>query len=624
MDTTVSDPVVGQTLDGRYRVVSRIARGGMGTVYLALDARLERTVALKVMHPSLAEDQDFVRRFIGEAKAAARLSHPNVVGVYDQGQDSGYLFLAMEYVPGRTLRDVLGDQGRLDPAAALAVLEPVAAALGAAHRAGLVHRDVKPENVLIAEDGRVKVTDFGLARAFASSSQTNQQTKTSGLLIGTVAYLAPEQVERGAADPRSDVYAAGVMLYELLTGRPPFTGESALAVAYQHVNSVVPAPSTAAGDVPPTVDALVAEATDRDPERRPADGSRLLGAVQQVQRGMPPAAGTQALPVPPDTQQPTQVLEQGERDTLVVPRPSPYSAEPGASGAWGDGVRGRIAGRTFLLTLAAVALLLGTLGVGYAVLWTTVPSGLAGVAVDVAKARAKQSGFDVRVAPAEFHDKVPRGTVITTNPEAGEQIVRGGTIVLVPSKGPRLIAVPDVRGMPVGAAKREIRSAGLEVGAVSRRFSPTVPEGDVIGTKPAIGDEVRPGSAVRLVVSGGVQVPDVRGWVLERAEEELRRRGFDVDISDGFSGEYPKGRVMAQRPLGGGASRGTTIELTVSQGPEIVPVPDVVGKKVDDAVRELRAAGFEVRVHELGGDTVRFQRPRGEAPEGSAITLLAF
>jgi eukaryotic-like serine/threonine-protein kinase len=233
VDTTVRDPLVGQVLDGRYRVESRLARGGMATVYEAVDERLDRTIALKVMHPGLAEDEQFVSRFIREAKAAARLSHPNVVAVFDQGADGGHVFLAMEYVAGRTLRDLMREHGRLSPRQALEVLEPVLAALGAAHHAGIVHRDVKPENVLLADDGRVKVADFGLARAVTSSTS---HTATSGILMGTVAYLSPEQVERGVADQRSDVYAAGILLYEMLTGVKPYDGETAIQVAYRHVH----------------------------------------------------------------------------------------------------------------------------------------------------------------------------------------------------------------------------------------------------------------------------------------------------------------------------------------------------------------------------------------------------
>ena len=282
MDTTLARPPVGQLLDGRYRVESHIARGGMATVYLGTDTRLDRTVALKIMHAELANDEDFVRRFVGEARSVARLSHPNVVAVYDQGADGRTLYLAMEYVPGRTLRDLLNERGHLGPRAALDIMDGVLAGLAAAHDAGLAHRDVKPENVLLTEAHSVKVADFGLARLLSGASHTK-----TGMIIGTAAYLAPEQVAGGTADARTDVYAAGIMLFELLTGAQPHTGDSPLAVAYQHVNAVVPAPSSLAPSLPAALDTLVALATSRDPGLRPADAGQFLHAVTEVRQGLP-------------------------------------------------------------------------------------------------------------------------------------------------------------------------------------------------------------------------------------------------------------------------------------------------------------------------------------------------
>src|SRR3954470_7427181 len=275
MDATLSDPVVDRLLDGRYAVHHRLARGGMASVYLATDVRLDRRVAVKVMHPGLAADPEFVARFNREARAAAALSHPDVVAVYDQGTDQGDVFLVMEYVDGQTLRAVLRDRGRLTPAEVLAVMDHVLAALAAAHRAGLVHRDVKPENVLVTADGRVKVADFGLARAIAGATVTTDD----GTLLGTAAYLAPEQVRDGVADARSDVYSAGVLLFELLTGTPPFAADTALALAYRHVTDEVPAPSTRAEGIPPELDALVLAATAREPEQRPVDARALHASL---------------------------------------------------------------------------------------------------------------------------------------------------------------------------------------------------------------------------------------------------------------------------------------------------------------------------------------------------------
>ena len=284
--TRVADALVGRVIDGRYRVERRLARGGMATVYEALDMRLDRTVALKIMHPGLAEDANFVSRFVREAKSAARLTDPHVVAVFDQGEDGDVVYLAMEYVPGRTVRDVLKEHGRLSPEQALTIMDPVLQALEAAHRAGFVHRDVKPENVLLTDDGRVKVADFGLARAISAATST---AATQGMLIGTVAYLSPEQVERGIADARSDVYGAGILLYEMLTGAVPFAGETPLAVAYQHVNAAVPTPSTVRPGISPAVDGIVARATARDAGDRYQDAAGFLDDVRDLRRTLPPA-----------------------------------------------------------------------------------------------------------------------------------------------------------------------------------------------------------------------------------------------------------------------------------------------------------------------------------------------
>lgn len=616
MSTVVSDPVVGQVLDGRYRIVSRMARGGMGTVYVALDTRLDRTVAVKVMNPGLAQDQDLVQRFIGEAKAAARLSHPNVVNVYDQGRDRGHVFLAMEHISGRTLRDLLREQGRVQPAEALSIMEAVLAALGAAHHAGLIHRDVKPENVLLADDGRVKVADFGLARAVHSSNNTR-----TGLILGTVGYVAPEQVEHGIADPRSDVYAAGILLFELLTGRQPYDGETPLAVAYKHVNDSVPPPSTLTPELPSALDVLVARATERDPTRRPMDANDLLGAALEARGSLP--STTEPTHRDPSDEGATEVVRRDAHDTLAAPR-SPAPPRARRRSARRSSFAQRDLRRTLIAGGLALAVLLGVGGLGFALLLTEVPSGFAGTTVEAAKSRAHQHGFRTVTATARFHDDVPRGHVIATDPPAGERIRSGGTITLVPSKGPRTVAVPDVSGDTLADANGAIEAAGLTPGQVSHEYSAEVAKGDVIRTDPGIGERIRHGSEVNVVVSRGIQVPDVRGWAIEKAEEELRKRGLDIDISERFDSDHPKGQVVAQNPARGGVTEGSTVELTVSKGAPRVPVPDVVGMKVDAARKKLEQAGFDVNVHRALGDRVRLQRPTGNAPEGSTITLVAF
>ncbi|MCU1547758.1 MAG: serine/threonine-protein kinase, partial [Arthrobacter sp.] len=297
MQEYASDPLVGTLVDNRYLIQSKLARGGMSTVYLALDQRLERGVALKVMHPHMAGDPQFLDRLGREAKAAARLSHPHVVGVLDQGEDGRIAYLVMEYIKGHTLRDVLNERGALSPRLALALIDPVVEGLGAAHAAGLLHRDIKPENVLIAEDGRIKLGDFGLARAISTSTST-------GALIGTVAYLSPELVLGKQADARSDIYSIGIMLYEMLTGRQPFDGDVPIQVAYQHVNSSVSAPSVLVPGLAAEVDELVQWCTANDPDQRPVDGNALLSELRHIRTNLndaeldlqPPAAVPSALP----------------------------------------------------------------------------------------------------------------------------------------------------------------------------------------------------------------------------------------------------------------------------------------------------------------------------------------
>src|SRR5215475_4920129 len=318
MDTTLSAPI-GQLLDGRYLVESQLARGGMATVYLGRDVRLDRTVALKIAHPELARDQEFVARFISEARSVARLSSPNVVSVFDQGSTGDLHYIAMEYVPGPTLRELLVARGRLNPREALDIIERVLAGLSVAHDAGIIHRDVKPENVLLGNGTSVKVADFGLARAAAGISHTR-----SGLLIGTAAYLAPEQVTTNSSDQRTDVYAAGVMLFEMLTGRQPHTGDTPLAVAYKHVNSTVPAPSRDNPELTPAIDALVAIATSRDPDLRPADARHYLHAIREVRRGMP---------LPPVTRRDGRLAA----DSATDPRDD-QSPSAGPPAGWPDGL----------------------------------------------------------------------------------------------------------------------------------------------------------------------------------------------------------------------------------------------------------------------------------------------
>ncbi|MEI7029739.1 Stk1 family PASTA domain-containing Ser/Thr kinase [Streptomyces pratensis] len=637
MDTTLQDPLVGQLLDGRYRIEARIAVGGMATVYRAVDTRLDRVLALKVMHPALASDASFVERFIREAKSVARLAHPNVVAVFDQGAQGAYVYLAMEYVAGCTLRDVLRERGALQPRAALDILEPVLAALGAAHRAGFVHRDMKPENVLIGDDGRVKVADFGLVRAVGTA------TDTTGSLLGTVSYLAPEQIEDGTADTRSDVYACGVVLYEMLTGSKPHTGDTAAQVIYQHLNEDVPAPSAAVPGLSAALDGLVADAAARDPEARPHDAVLLLAAARDARAALtdaeldavPPQALSDAHDGSHDR---TSVIPRAvsDGDGAAVHRTSRLETPPeaGAAPQRLPGRRGPFGGphRGLLAVLAAVLL---TLGVGAGVWYvntgqfTQVPS-LLGQTQKTAEQRLSDSGLGLKGVDRVFSDTVERGLVVDSDPASGERIRGNGSVKLVVSRGPEIVRVPEVAGSSLADARRALKKVGLLPGMTTREFSEDVARGKVIRTDPGAGRDRRPDTAVALVVSKGspVDVPDVTGLSVRDATAELEGEGLKAEVLPGrINSSEAAGDVAEQSPgEGAEAAEGDTVQLTVSKGPRMLDVPDVTGRDVDEARQTLEEAGFEVKVDRpflSFSDTIASQSVEGgeRAPEGSTITI---
>jgi eukaryotic-like serine/threonine-protein kinase len=577
--TAVADPLLGTVLDRRYRVESVVARGGMSTVYRGTDLRLDRRVAVKVMAPALAADPAFVDRFVREARTAARLSHPNAVAVTDQGSAGGVVFLVMELVEGSTLREVLRRRGRLRPAEAVSVLEPILAALAAAHRAGLVHRDVKPENVLLATDGTVKVVDFGLARAVTAPSAST----STGMVLGTVAYVSPEQVARGVADARTDVYSAGILLFELLTGAPPYGGDSALAVAYRHVHDDVPAPSTVVPGVPPALDELVLRATSREPGGRPTDAGAFLAelAMARADLGLPrvpprevasslgldPATVPADLGLPPGATRPAggprgaRGPGGGPAGTAALPRPPRPPASPARvldGGAWPAERRRRRAARA----TALLAVLLVALGVGGTAWWFG-------------------SG--------------------------------------------RYVRVPALAGLSQARAEQRVAAAGLDAG-IAEETSETVPDGQVLRSDPGPGDRVLRGRTVRVVVSSGrapVSVPSVVGQEQAAAVAAVRRAGLRPAVTEAASDDVAPGRVAAQSPAEGSLPRGGAVTLTVSTGPAVVRVPSVFGRSVADAKRILTEAGFQVKVRSLTIGNVVAQSPRAgsERKRGSTVTI---
>lgn len=620
METSARIGLVGKTVGRRYEVRALLARGGMATVYEAIDLRLDRRVALKVMHPHLAADPGFVARFEREAKSAARLSHPHVVGVYDQGEADGLVYLAMELIPGRTLRDVIREYGPLTTEQALVLLEPVLEALAAAHAAGLVHRDIKPENVLISNDGRVKVADFGLARAVATSD-TNA---TAGVLIGTVAYLAPEQVERGDADERTDVYAAGVCLFEMITGRVPHGGESPLAVAYQHVNADVPAPSSIVAGIPPEADAIVRAATRRDPNQRYRSSADFLADVRRARASLPapvPFIDTPAL-----------------NDTLVVGTGNLTSVND----EWlEDDDRNHYAGhrrpRRGLRLIVGLVIAMAVGAAGFAGWWLAAGPGtysptpdVVGMGFDEAAALLQSEGLSLQSVAEDYSEETPAGAILTTDPAPGAGIAPGGTVGATVSLGPERYAIPDVRGSAPEQATEQIVSAGLATGGRVEVFDDAVPIGQVARTEPAIGELVAPNTPVDLLVSKGpepVEIEDVTGRKETVATKRLEETGLQVTTTEEFSETVAVGRVVSVSPSPGTVvDSGSTVQLIVSKGPPPVEVPNLIDMRRKAAVEALEGLGLRVQIDD--GEFTRLNRvfdqspsPGELVPRGSTVTL---
>lgn len=613
MDVTLSAPI-GQLLDGRYLVESQIARGGMATVYLARDVRLERSVAIKIAHPELARDREFVDRFIGEARAVARLSSPNVVAVFDQGSTGDLNYIAMEYVPGPTLRELLEARGRLNPREALDIIERVLAGLAVAHDAGIIHRDVKPENVLLGNGTSVKVADFGLARAASGIRHTR-----SGLLIGTAAYLAPEQVASNSSDQRTDVYAVGVMLFEMLTGRQPHTGDTPLAVAYKHVNAVVPAPSSVHPDLPPALDTLVALATSRDPDLRPADARHYLHAITEVRRGMPvpSATGRNGLPsgamgyAAPDTSSSAGQIasppdsgpsngsrqagsdmpvadaangaaalqpaydgrtvqyppvgyppEHGGRSgppnhTMVVPvgeQPDFRGGHPGRAHRTASGYREPWLQRWLFsrrILIVPAIVLLGVLAWWLAAgRYVTVPP-VTDLSVSAARADLTSAGLQVVSGHSLNSNTVAAGHVISTDPAAGSQIGRGGRVTVVSSLGPVMVTMPSVTGQQLAQAQQAVRAAGLKAAAPRYHTSDSVPAGVVMATNPVAYQRWPAYKPVQLVVSQGPPLPDLVNQQLSDVQAWAAAAGLGINPVQDNTSTLPSGTITGQQPAAG-------------------------------------------------------------------------
>ena len=609
--------MVGRLIDGRYQVRSRIARGGMATVYLATDLRLERRVAIKIMHGHLADDNTFKARFVQEARSAARLAHPNVVNVYDQGQDADMAYLVMEYLPGITLRDLLKDYGRLTSEQTMDILEAVLAGLAAAHKAGIVHRDLKPENVLLADDGRIKIGDFGLARA------VNNNTATGQALLGTIAYLSPELVTRGIADARSDIYALGIMTYEMLTGEQPYVGEAPMQIAYQHANDTVPMPSARVATIPHELDELVLWATARDPEQRPRDARVMLDQLldlDRLVRPAPPLTGQSETMVMPGgmsaavADADTQIL--GGAPLAAAVAGVATAAEPSAPASTtllADKARSRKHRGYWLF---ALVLILAALAGGTGWFFGNGPGSevpvpaLTSVPPEDATAQLAELGLEAELG-TEFSGTIPAGLVSSTSPESGIRVAKGSTVTLRVSQGPQPIVLPVLAGLTSEAATSAVTALKAGIGATDSIFDDTVESGVVIsatreldGADVSQGGDYFEGMNVNLLVSLG-SVPDVSGESVDDATAILAEKGLLTAAGDEvYSDSVREGDVVRADPVNDGPVRaGDTYSLTISRGPEPVVIPNIVGLPWNEGKQVLTDLGFKLS-YTLGADAI--------------------
>lgn len=609
--------LTGEVIDSRYKLNRVVASGGMATIYAALDLRLDRQVAVKIMHPHLAQDEKFVERFIREAKAAASLSHPNIVAVLDQGWNQGgtpCVFIVMELVEGATLRDYLHEQGRIPAERAIPLIIPVASALAAAHKIGIVHRDIKPENILVSKEGRIKIADFGLARGALLGST---MTAESSVILGSVSYLSPEQVQRGIADARSDVYSLGIVLFELLTGEKPYQGEDPVQIAIRHVNDRVPAPSTLNSAITPDLDALVLRATDVNPDKRPADGAVFLEELRALSEKLDPKKRQLSL----ELDLPPLPLKQPVRERQKEPRAKKANAQVSDKSEVDSesekessmakkkskeskrAVSPRVKRNRRIASLVALVLLFASwyiwAGPGSKVV---VPS-LAGFTVKDARSELSDLGLRLEVGVEEFSEDVGEGKIIKSDPAGGGRVDPDGLVTVIVSKGKERFIIPDLVGLKPDVAQELIEDNKLVVGEIVEEFSSDLPKGLILRTTPVSGERVKRDTSLTLFVSKGVEqvsFSDYKGKSGEQALNELVEAGFEVKTQYIFSEDLPAGAVVSQSPGKGEADKGSTITLIVSKGTEYVFIPNVFALSEAKAVAALKDLELKVVVKKVG------------------------
>jgi len=607
----VSD-LSGELIDGRYQLISQIAQGGMASIYAALDTRLDRKVAVKIMHPHLAQDEAFVNRFIREAKAAAALTHPNAVSVQDQGWNTNgvpAVFIVMEMVEGNTLREYLEESGKFGVAQTLQYLTAILGALAAAHKLGIIHRDIKPENILISHDGRIKIADFGLAHGALIGSTL---TAESSVVLGSVSYLSPEQVQRGISDSRSDVYSTGILAYELLVGEKPFSGDSPIQIAYMHVNNRVPRVSQSRSDVPKELDDLIFAATSSNPDERPRDAGVFLTAIQDIARSIDPKRNQLSLELDIPMQ---RISEKSSRSKIKKSKSEPVKeiTQEKPVRELTAGTKRRISKRVRRNRIIAV-LLAVALGIGgwYALIGPgsriVVPS-VVGASLDEANASLTPLGLNSEVIEKRFDEEIAAGKILESDPSGGGKVDAGGVVKLVISKGQERYVIPVLTGLTPEVAIKTLTNQPLKSAGITEEFNSTIPKGLVISTNPSNGQKVKRDTPVSILVSKGVEEVALTTYVGQsgdQAQNELTNAGFNVESSFAYSETVAAGAVITQTPAGlVSAPKGSTITLVVSKGSKFVFIPNVYSIETTKAIAALKDLGLKVKVRSIGKKSVK-------------------
>ena len=627
--------LTGELIDNRYLLQRRLAAGGMATIYAGIDTRLDRPVAVKIMHAHLANDEAFVSRFIKEAKATAALSHPNIVSIQDQGWNEGgppAVFLVMELVEGTTLRDFLNENGALNAEQTIQIINPVLSALAAAHKIGIIHRDIKPENILISKDGRIKVADFGLAR---NTSMAQTMTAESSVVLGSVSYLSPEQVQRGVADARSDIYAIGIVLFEMLIGKKPYDGETPIQIAYRHVNDRIPKINQINSNIPDVIADLVFGATAPNPDHRPKDAEELLNKVRDIQAKLDPKRRQLSLeldlpPVVPKISKRTKVSVGSAFGGLKEKTSQLISTKPINVSKPEDSVRTKkrkVSRRVRRNRIIALLLLAGLIFGGYMFLGVgkiSVPS-LVGLTQSEAKSTLSKLGLETQVAEEIFSEDIEKGKVISSRPGGGGKVSPAGTVGLVISKGQERIQIPDLKGLTPDVASQKLSELGLTVGDMNEVFDMQLASGFVVRSDPKNGEAVKRKSIVNIEVSKGIEKITLISFVGKGGDEalsELTDKGFDVDVTYKFSDSIFKGQVISQTPdKSDSIELGSKISVVVSKGPEFVFVPNVLGKSKNDASLDIENLGLKVVIKGAGKVNNISPAIGTKVKQGAVITL---